>query len=291
MKANLKASVYAGLDKFLLWMAAGVSSLIYLLTFHLMKYRYKVIKKNLSTSFAKQGERSLLSMISRYYKHLGSIVIEPFLYFAVSPHLRKKLAHYTNLEILQDFYREKKHVVLLASHYGNWEYLINLPKIVDFNVYTAYTPISNRIINQMILNMRSAFGVRLIQKKYFYRGALSALKQREDPSLVVVIADQRPPTEARNFVDFLGQKTRAHIGAEKLATASDSAVLYLECVKKSRFHYEYTFHIISEKPSCLSPMTITDAYYNNLEINISKEPALWLWSHDRWKGAVADTEI
>ncbi|KQS30737.1 lysophospholipid acyltransferase family protein [Dyadobacter sp. Leaf189] len=283
MKNNSQTSAFTGINKFLFIAASALSSLIYLVTYHLMKYRYKVIKKNLSTSFGREGEQRIRTIISKYYKHLGDLVIEPFLYYIVSPGSRKKLANYTNPELLEEFYRNKKHVVLLASHYGNWEYLINLPKVVDFEVYTAYTPISNPRINNWILKMRSSLGVRLIPKKNFYRGALSTLKQRENPSLVVVIADQRPAMDAKYFVDFLGQKTRVQIGAEKLAIASDSAVVYLECTKRSRFHYDYTFHLISEKPSEVSPMTITDAYYNKLETNISKAPAHWLWSHDRWK--------
>jgi KDO2-lipid IV(A) lauroyltransferase len=287
MKTSTRASAATGLNKFTLMMAAGLSSLIYLFTFHVLKYRYKVIKKNLATSFGLDGDKNVKGIISKYYQHLGDLVIEPFLYYVVSPARRKKLATYTNPELLEQFYRKKKHVVLLASHYGNWEYLINLPKVVNFQVYTAYTPISNQRINNWILKMRSSLGVRLIPKQHFYRGALSTLKQRENPSLVVVIADQRPAMEAKHFVDFMGQKTRVQIGAERLAIASDSAVVYLECNKKSRFHYDYTFHLISEKPSEISPMEITDAYYNKLETNISKAPAFWLWSHDRWKGLPA----
>jgi KDO2-lipid IV(A) lauroyltransferase len=281
---NQSTQTTIGLNKPLFLIAAALSSLIYLLTSQVMKYRYKVIRKNLFTSFGSEGEKKIGNTINKYYQHLGDLVIEPFLYYLVSPRSRKKLATYTNPELLENFYKNNKHVVLLASHYGNWEYLINLPKVVDFDVYTAYTPISNNRINAWILKMRSSLGVKLIPKRNFYRGALSALKQQENPSLVVVIADQRPAMDAKHFVNFFGQKTRVQIGAEKLAVASDSVVVYLECVKKARFHYNYTFHIISEKPSEASPMNITDAYYNQLENNIAKDPAHWLWSHDRWKG-------
>lgn len=287
MKTNSGTAAAIALNKLLLLVAAGLSSLIYVFTFYVLKYRYKVIRKNLTTSFAVEREKNITGIISKYYRHLGDLVIEPFLYYLVSPARRKELATYTNPDLLDQFYREKKHVVLLASHYGNWEYLINLPKVVDFHVYTAYTPISNQRINNWILKMRSSLGVRLIPKQHFYRGALSTLKQRENPSLVVVIADQRPAGEAKHFVEFLGQKTQVQIGAERLAIASDSAVVYLECMKKSRFHYDYTFHLISEKSSKISPMQITDAYYDKLETNIYKAPALWLWSHDRWKGLPA----
>ncbi|MCF0050387.1 lysophospholipid acyltransferase family protein [Dyadobacter sp. LJ53] len=284
MKNKSTQQSLTGISKPLFLIAAALSSLIYLLTSQVMKYRYKVIKKNLFVLFGSESEKKIVNTIKNYYQHLGDLVIEPFLYYLAGPRSRKKLATYTNPELLEGFYKKNKHVVLLASHYGNWEYLINLPKVVNFQVYTAYTPISNERINAWILKMRSSLGVKLIPKRNFYRGALSALKQHENPSLVVVIADQRPAMDSKHFVNFFGQKTRVQIGAEKLAVASDSAVVYLECTKKARFHYDYTFHVISEKPSEAPPMDITDAYYNRLESNIAKDPAHWLWSHDRWKG-------
>jgi len=284
MKTKSSKTTATGLGKPLLLIASALSSLIYLLTSQIMKYRYKVIKKNLFASFGSYGEKNIMDTINKYYQHLGDIVIEPFLYYFSSPSNRRKLATYTNPELLESFYKRNKHVVLLASHYGNWEYLINLPKVVDFDVYTAYTPISNERINAWILKMRSSLGVKLIPKRNFYRGALSALRQKGNPSLVVVIADQRPAMDAKHFVNFFGQKTKVQIGAEKLAIASDSAVVYLECNKRARFHYDYTFHLISEKPSEASDVDITGAYYNQLENNIAKDPAHWLWSHDRWKG-------
>lgn len=285
MEKKSAQTTATGPSKLLLLIASALSSLIYLLTSQVMKYRYKVIKKNLVASLGSYGEKNIMDTIHKYYQHLGDIVVEPFLYYFASPSNRKKLATYTNPELLESFYKINKHVVLLASHYGNWEYLINLPKVVDFDVYTAYTPISNERINSWILKMRSSLGVKLIPKRNFYRSALSALRQKENPSLVVVIADQRPSMDAKHFVDFFGQKTKVQIGAEKLAVASDSAVVYLECNKRARFHYDYTFHLISEKPSEASTINITGAYYRQLENNIAKDPAHWLWSHDRWKGA------
>ena len=287
MKTNYKNVLSTALNKFLLLLASGLSSIIYLLAFYVMKYRYSVIKKNVAASFGTDNEKNIKRIISRYYRHLGDLVIEPFLFYIASPAKRMKLATYTNPEVLDEFYKKNQNVVLLASHYGNWEYLINLPKIVNFQVCTAYTPIRNLRINEWLLKMRASLGVKLIPKNNFFRGALSTLKDDENPSLVVVIADQRPAMEAKHFVDFLGQKTKVQIGAERLAVISDAVVVYLECIKKSRFHYNYTFHLISEKPSDIAPMEITDAYYNKLENNISKAPAFWLWSHDRWKGMLA----
>ena len=273
----------------LLTIAGALSAMVYFIVFHVLKYRYDVIRKNLSSSFPVRGEQQIKVFIKHYYRHLSDLVVEPFLHMIIGAKRRKELANYTNPELLENFYSDNRNVVLLASHYGNWEYLINLPKVVKFKVFTAFTPVSNHWLNAKLLKMRSFFGVNLIAKQYFYRGALSALKQLKRPSLVVVIADQRPaPASGKHFVSFLGQKTSAQIGAERLAVVSDAVVVYLECIKKARFHYDYTFHLVSDHSSQSLPLNITASYYNLLEKNIIRAPAHWLWSHDRWKHIPAD---
>jgi lauroyl/myristoyl acyltransferase len=82
----------AGLSKPRLLIASALSSLIYLLTSQVMKYRYKVIEKNLFASFGSFGDKNVKDTINKYYQHLGDLVIEPFLYYFASPGNRKKLA-------------------------------------------------------------------------------------------------------------------------------------------------------------------------------------------------------
>ena len=69
MKTSTEAPEATGLNKFILMLAAGLSSLIYLFTFHVLKYRYKVIKKNLATSFGIDGDKNVKGIISKYYQH------------------------------------------------------------------------------------------------------------------------------------------------------------------------------------------------------------------------------
>ena len=66
--------------------------------------------------------------------------------------------------------------------------------------------------------------------------------------MVVAISDQRPALgNAKYWVKFLKRKTWAQIGPQRLANHSDCTVLFLECVKKARFHYEYTFHPLPKR--------------------------------------------
>jgi KDO2-lipid IV(A) lauroyltransferase len=271
-------------ERILLGLGKAFSFVLYVLVRFVMRYRFTVLRKNLETSFPHKPEAEIRALITTYYRHLADLVVEPVLFTVAGHATRKKLATYANMDLLNHLYHEKKHAILLASHIGNWEYLINLPRETDYEVYTAYTPISNRHIDNWVHKMRSRFGVTVILKKNFYRKALSVLKGDGNPALVVVIADQRPaPGSVKYNLEFLGQNTSVQVGAERLAQSSNAAVLYLECTRVRQFHYQYTFHLLTEAPTACGPLEITTKYYEMMERNIASQPGNWLWSHERWK--------
>ncbi|WP_192579237.1 lysophospholipid acyltransferase family protein [Dyadobacter aurulentus] len=268
----------------LLAICRSASFIIYIITRYVLRYRHEILMQNFANAFPQKTAEERKALVKAYYKHLGDLVVEPVLFALASPAARMKLATYSNKELLSDLYAKNKHAIVLASHHGNWEYLINLPREVDFQVYTAYTPISNLRIDSWVHKMRSQMGVTVILKKNFYKAALSALRAPDSPALVVVIADQRPaPGSSKYSIEFLNQNTSVQLGAERLALASNAVVLYLQCRKVARFHYNYTFHLITENPASSKPLDITRQYYKMIEKDIDLDPATWLWSHKRWK--------
>jgi KDO2-lipid IV(A) lauroyltransferase len=260
-----------------------LSMMMFIFLRYLLKYRYKVILANLTSSFPLKNKHELRQLTASYYHHMSDLFVEPFLFYIISAGLRRKLATYTNKELLQRLYKDNKQVVLLASHYGNWEYLTNLPQVAGYDVYSAYSPVKNRYINRMMLKLRSFLGVTLIPRKQFYRKALSLLQQGGAPKLIMLIADQRPaPGSGKYHLPFLHQDTKVQIGGERMAVSADAAVVYIDSEKTSRFHYNFTFRMISEKAAHAVPMEITSRYFDVLEKAINRSPVYWLWSHNRW---------
>ncbi|GGM82128.1 acetyltransferase [Dyadobacter beijingensis] len=248
-----------------------------------LQYRKTVIRKNLRSSFPTKSAGEIRKLMSAYYRHMSDLLLEPFLFYLAPERLRKRLAKYVNPEVLELLHADQRPVIVFASHYGNWEYLINLPQVTEYPVYTAYSPIKNGMLNRMMIRLRSFLGVKLIPKKGFYRQALSLLRQTAIPNLLVVIADQRPAPGSDKFhISFLDQDTAVQTGGERMAASSQAAVVYVESSKRSRFSYEFTFRLM-EHPDRSTPLSITKSYYRFLEKSISRAPSYWLWSHNRWK--------
>lgn len=270
-------------SKALLCLTSLLSVLLSLLLRFVLQYRKTVILKNLTSSFPTKSPLEIRRLTSAYYRHMSDLLLEPFLFYLAPERLRKRLAKYINPEVLESLHADQRPVIVLASHYGNWEYLINLPQVTDYPVYTAYSPIKNGLLDRIMIKLRSFLGVKLIPKKGFYRQALSLLRQTAIPNLLVVIADQRPAPGSDKFhISFLDQDTAVQTGGERMAASSQAAVVYVESQKRSRFSYEFTFRLM-EHLDRSTPLSITKSYYHFLEKSISRAPSYWLWSHNRWK--------
>jgi hypothetical protein len=145
-------------ERILLGLGKAFSFVLYVLVRFVMRYRFTVLRKNLETSFPHKPEAEIRALITTYYRHLADLVVEPVLFTVAGRATRKKLATYANMDLLNHLYHEKKHAILLASHIGNWEYLINLPRETELRglhrIYTHFQPAYRQ------LGAQDAFQVR-----------------------------------------------------------------------------------------------------------------------------------
>ena len=122
----------------------------------------------------------------------------------------------------------------------------------------------------------------MVPRKETYTRILGAIEDKEQ-TLSWFAADQACPPDKAHWVKFLGQDTTFHGGYETLAKQTGQKVLFLDIKKVRRSHYELEFIPICENPSEVSNGTIVEAFAHLTEKRIIKDPAYWLWSHNRWK--------
>lgn len=268
-------------------LASFCSRLVFFVLRYGLRYRYQTIQTNLSRAFPTKKPQEILRLLESYYRHLSDLCVEPFLFAVASPSLRNHLACFTNTQLLHRLYQAHQPVILLASHYGNWEYLIQLPLYSPYPVYAAYSPPRRGWVNRLLLAFRKRFGVHLIAQQSFYRQMLARINQAGEPALMVLIADQRPgPASLKHQLLFLQQSTYVQLGAERLAQQLNAAVVLVDCVKVSRFCYEYRLEEVNWPVKQARPLALTQCYLRHLEDQIHRSPAYWLWSHDRWRSSL-----
>jgi len=261
--------------------ARWLSHLIFLVFAYIWPYRKKIIRKNLEACFPELTDADINNLSLRYYRHISDLVVETLLIANLKNDVLEKLVSYENVSLIHQLVEQKKDIVLVASHYGNWEYLFQLPLVTDCKVLAAYSPVSNRYIDKKLKSIRSRFGIELVPKSEWYRTALN--RRDDEPAIFITIADQRPPKSAGSSVNFFGRTTYIQQGAVRIASRRNCAVVYADVEKEGTNRYKFTFRLITSDAVFADEMEIMKSYYQALETTIRRQPELWLWSHNRWK--------
>jgi KDO2-lipid IV(A) lauroyltransferase len=207
----------------------------------------------------------------------------------ISDYRIKRHFVFKNEELLQYFLKEGKSVILLLGHYGNWEWVTSITLWVnekDSVIGQIYRPLKNKVSNMFFLRLRKRFHSVGFSKYEIYRDIIKMRKAGKN-WLLGFMSDQKPsPTNSYTTIHFLNQETQVLIGTEKIAKSTGAVVCYLDISCTKRSYYEGKIKLITENPAETREYEITEKYMDFLEKTIQRNPALYLWTHNRWKRKV-----
>ncbi|SMD01797.1 KDO2-lipid IV(A) lauroyltransferase [Pedobacter africanus] len=257
-----------------------IGRMMFFLTYYVFRYRYPVVLQNISRSLPQKDYKEVKQLAKEYYLHLAAMIVEVVRSFSVRSGQQMKRVSFSNSAFLDDYYAQKRNVIAVLGHYGNWECLNILPMHLSFQVNAIYKPLSNPVMGKLVQRIRTRFGVRLIPVQYALR---QLLKPQQKPQFSLFIADQFPGKNAKCELKFLNQDTLMFNGAEKLAVATDAVVVYIDMKPRGNNCWSVEFSLITDAAKQTRDHEITAAFSRKLEQSISSGPAYWLWSHRRWK--------
>lgn len=265
------------------WLLYQLSSLFYVLVYHIIGYRKKVVRKNLALcGFAKT--RAEQRRIEReFYRYLCDFFLEAIKIRGMSK--KQMLQRFTviNPELVEEFAKQGKSVFVMTGHYANFEWLLALGYYVSLKPVAIYAPLENRYFDNYFKKVRSKHNSALISRKKFAKEF--ATSQRENKlTLVGFAADQSPRNRSKNYyLPFFGHEVPVFTGAERLGKLFDVPIVMIKTKRTKRGYYESTFSVLAENPSEVADFQITDAFYEALEEQIKEDPSLYFWTHNRFK--------
>lgn len=255
-----------------------------LILHRVLKYRVKVIRKNLRSAFPEKSDEELRTIERKFYRYLCDVFVEVAKLAHISDAEIDRRVHINGAEDINAVLDKGKSVVLLLGHFGNWEWVTCaarkfLPAAVTCEIYH---PLRNKVMDRLMLDLRSRFGTENIPMNNTVRHLLQI--HRDGRNFVCgFISDQRPFTHTlKHWTDFMGLDTPYVNGGEMIGTKLGADFFYAEMKPVRRGHYELNLIKIhplddgDENP-------YTRAYMQLLEESIRQNPPYWLWSHNRWK--------
>jgi KDO2-lipid IV(A) lauroyltransferase len=234
-------------------------------------------------SFPEKNIKEIIKIEKAYYHHLCDLFIETFKLIHMSNKETMERMQMTNPELLNRLYNEGKDVVAILGHFGNWEWLVCLPLYTKLQIVSIYKPLKDKHFDRFMNKMRSKNNMILSPMSGIIRDVVS-LRQKNIRSLFAFITDQRPPKgEIKFWTKFLNQDTPVYLGAEKIASKYNMAVVFFNIQKVRRGYYTLTAELLFENSEGLPEHLITETHVQRLEEIIHETPEQWVWTHRRWK--------
>ncbi|MFA5815002.1 MAG: lysophospholipid acyltransferase family protein [Bacteroidales bacterium] len=261
-----------------------LSYLINAVVFAFFRYRSEVVKTNLSRSLPELPLLEQHKIEHSFYQHFSELFLETVMMIRLKPDKQSRRIRFSNPEIISQAYEHKQNIIIIAGHYGNWEWNV-LPILASgYRILGVYKPQSSKLADQLMKNIRQKPGIILVPMKDILRVISRELKENNSPFVLLLVADQIPARgDIRFYTMFLNQETAFFTGGEKLAKRFSLPVYYVDQVKRRFAGYEARITPVYDGVSVTEEGAITTAFAQLLETSIRQKPYLWLWSHRRWK--------
>lgn len=264
----------------------GLSRILRFIIYSVLRYRVKVVRKNLRNALPELSEAERRRIERRFYLHLCDCIVESVKLLCISDKALNRRVEVVNGQAVERIAREGRPVVLFIGHYGCWEWVpaaargYSMPEITG----EIFRPLSNEVMNRVMHSIRSHFNTLQIPQQRAFRELLR-LRRDKGTFLIGFLSDQRPRgPQAHHSTMFMGRMTSYAAGGEEIGRRIDAGYLYLDIEKRARGRYTMTFtelHPTEEEMRSEYPYTI--CYMRHLEQTIRRAPEYWLWSHKRWK--------
>ena len=260
-----------------------LSDCIYVLVYYIVGYRKKTVRENLALALPHLSDKERLEIEKKSYHHLCDMFLEMVKTMTISSEEMNKRFKITNLEVIKEYEKKGKSIMLIASHYASWEWLITLNQKISFLGVAVYKKLANKHFDKLVRDIRSKYNTELVPTSKTI--PLIANNQKNNIQCVYGLASDQSPKADRIFhwESFMGVEVPVHTGPEMLAKKYDMTVVFAKVKKVKRGYYELTIIPLSDNPKSIPDFEITHIYIKEVEKKILEAPEYYFWTHKRWK--------
>ena len=244
-----------------------------------------IAKKNILIAFPNFNEKSINEMIDRMWKNIGRIFGE-YIHinkFSIIDNSKKKIV-FTNRNDMEILKKNNKPIVFFSGHFANFELMAKCLQELGFNIGAIYRPLNNIFLNPIMEFIRKKY-ICPIQIEKGSNGTKKLIKHISNNNPLALMVDQRLSSSIR--VPFFDQPATTTITPAQLAIKYDALLVpvFLKRLEKTNFEFFIEEPLITNRTNDYDKdiFNITQIMNIKIEEFIKRDPAHWLWSHDRWK--------
>ena len=158
----------------------------YLFVYHVVGYRKKIVRHNLSTAFPEKSPEELRAIERKFYHWFCDYFFEAVKLLSLSREDLKKHFHITNSDEIEACFEQGQNVGTILGHYCNWEWLSCVGAYLPDTRVTGlvYTPLHSKAFDYLFQRIRTTQPHSMLVPKRDILRALLTLR-REGDTLIV----------------------------------------------------------------------------------------------------------
>lgn len=214
---------------------------------------------------------------ARCLNNVGRTLIENY----SNPDFPKRLANNPltgpGFQALEEAAAEKRPVILVTGHYGNYEAVRAALAGRGYAVGGLYRNMKNPYFNAHYVRTMEAFGGPVFPQGR--TGTKGFVRHLKEGGQLVLLFDQH--VRHAPVMDFLGQPAQTAVSAAELSLRYGAELIPFYGIRQSD---GLSFETVLEAPILPStPEQMTQEVTDSLSRRVATDPTQWFWVHRRWR--------
>ena len=275
-----------------MWVHYRLSDLMFVIIYHIARYRKKVVEKNLRNAFPEKSWLERKRIERKFYRFFCDYMVENVKLLTMKKENVMRRMVFEGMDDMARSFETHDFVFIYLGHYCNWEYVASLQWWSPPGVKCAqlYSALESEAFDRLFLTIRGRYGGDNINKKDSLR-AIMRYRQSGQKAIIGFISDQGPKWQnIHRWMNFLNQDTPVFTGTERIAKKVNAAIYYADMSHPRRGYYRCHMRRMTDNVADYKENELTIDYMRLLEQSIREVPQFWLWTHNRWKRQRTDEE-
>lgn len=252
-----------------------------LLTLALRK-RFNRSVYDIQRAFPEKSKEEVYQIAKESWRNIGRILAETAQISAMPKDKMLEKIEFVNFDRVIKENHAGKPTILHMGHFVNWEMFAIAGSTLFKNMLSVGKPQTNPYVNKAINDIRTKYGSKITSS---YNPFFTCFKALKKGAVVGVISDQSV-IKSPLYMHFLNRPAELAPLTAMLSIKMNVPVYPIRMYRKNGKVYAEAFDPVlppQEKFSHELLRKHTETLKNIYEDWIRKDPASWLWAHNRWK--------
>ena len=240
----------------------------------------QICKKNLTLCYPALNAKEIDRLCFDRMQHLGQSLFEtPKIWRKGSMWIEPKIKTVHGLDIFESLFEQKKGLIIIIPHLGNWEILgLWISKRVPMT--SIYEPPKIKSLNDWVKRGRENAGANLVPADI--SGVSNVLKALTKGEVTGILPDQFPPEISGHISTFFNVKTRTMTLIHKLIGRVNCNALIASAIRVAG-GWEIYFQRVDDDINSTEISVSLNALNQSIQTMINLNPSQYQWEYKRFK--------